>query len=137
MAKSEIQELSEFIRDHMATKVDSVLKFLNQPTSYRPEELDAAAAERLHGFFHDVPYRPVFSLILDHIDHFVKVAGIEHVGIGADLDSCMIPTPEGIDSVRDYPKLTEGLVQRGYSDDDVERIMGGNFLRVFASVRGA
>ena len=122
--------------DYMASQTSSVLKALNQPTAYRPDQMDQAAADRLHHFFQDVPFRPRFELILDHIDHLVKMAGIDHVGIGADLDSCAIPTPEGIDTVRDYPHLTEGLVQRGYSDADIEKIMGGNFLRVFTAVRG-
>jgi membrane dipeptidase len=67
----------------------------------------------------------------------VNVAGIDHVGIGADLDSCVIPLSEGFDSVRDYPKITDALCRKGFSDDAVEKIMGGNFLRVFESVRGA
>ena len=123
--------------DYMAGRADGILKALNQPTAYRPDQLDQAAADRLRHFFHDIPFRPRFELILDHIDHLVKVAGIDHVGIGADLDSCLIPTPEGIDTVRDYPNLTEGLTQRGYADSDLEKIMGGNFLRVFTEVRGS
>ena len=122
--------------DAMAARPTSLLKELNQPTSFRPEQMDQAAAERARHFFRDAPPRPRFDLILDHIDHLVNVVGADHVGIGADLDSCMIPVPEGIDSVRDYPKLTEGLVRRGYPDDVIEKIMGGNFLRVFTEVRG-
>lgn len=122
--------------DYMARKAASVLTALNVPTNYRPDELDRAAAHRLHSFFHDIPFRPKFDRILDHIDHLVNVAGVDHVGIGADLDSCIIPTPEEIDTVRDYPKLAEGLVQRGYSDDAIEKILGENFLRVFRAVRG-
>jgi membrane dipeptidase len=132
---------SEFMdqgyRDHMARKVDEIIEVLNRPSSYPPEDLDRIAAERMHTFFHDIPFRPPFERILDHIDHIVTVAGVDHVGIGADLDACLIPTPEGLDSVRDYPKITEGLVRRGYGDAEIEKIMGGNFLRVFEMVRGA
>ncbi|MFN0179960.1 MAG: dipeptidase [Gemmatimonadales bacterium] len=120
----------------MASKADRVFTTLNRPTAFPPEDLDRIAAERLKGFFVDSPPRPPFERILDHIDHAVKVAGVDHVGLGADLDSCLIPTPVGFDSVRDYPKITEGLVQRGYRDEDIGKIMGGNFLRVFEAVRG-
>jgi membrane dipeptidase len=77
--------------------------------------------------------RPPFSVILDHIDHIAKVAGVDHVGIGSDFDG--IPSsPEGMDSAADLPKITEGLMARGYSIEDCRKILGGNFLRVFRQV---
>jgi membrane dipeptidase len=77
--------------------------------------------------------RPPFRDLIDHIDHMVKVAGIDHVGIGSDFDG--IPSaPEGIDSAADLPKITAALKERGYSDADCRKIMGGNLLRVFAQV---
>jgi membrane dipeptidase len=77
--------------------------------------------------------RPPLSDLIDHIDHMVKVAGIDHVGIGSDFDG--IPSaPEGIDSAADLPKITAALRQRGYSQADCQKIMSGNLLRVFAQV---
>jgi membrane dipeptidase len=77
--------------------------------------------------------RPPLSDLTDHIDHLVKVAGIDHVGIGSDFDG--IPSaPEGIDSAADLPKITAALKQRGYTEEDCRKIMGGNLLRVFAEV---
>ncbi len=77
--------------------------------------------------------RPPLSVLIDHIDHVAKVAGIDHVGLGSDFDG--IPsTPEGIDSAADLPKITEALLQRGYSAADCDKILGGNFLRVFREV---
>jgi len=77
--------------------------------------------------------RPPLSDLIDHIDHMVKVAGIDHVGIGSDFDG--IPSaPEGIDSAADLPKITAALKQRGYSEADCRKIMSGNLLRVFAEV---
>lgn len=77
--------------------------------------------------------RPPLSDLIDHIDHMVKVAGIDHVGIGSDFDG--IPSsPEGIDSAADLPKITAALRARGYSETDCRKIMGGNLLRVFAEV---
>ncbi|MEZ4588197.1 MAG: dipeptidase [Gemmatimonadales bacterium] len=113
-----------------------VLHQLNQPTEYRTDELDRVAAERIRGFFMDQTHRPPFERIIEHILHLVNVAGADHVGLGADMDACRIPLPEGFDGARDYPKITEALCRHGLSDDQIEKILGGNFLRVFEAVRG-
>jgi membrane dipeptidase len=77
--------------------------------------------------------RPPLKSLIDHIDHIAKVAGIDHVGLGSDFDG-VTSLPQGIDSVADLPKITEALMQRGYSADDVRKILGGNFLRVMRQV---
>jgi membrane dipeptidase len=66
--------------------------------------------------------------IVDHIDHFVKLVGADHVGLGSDFDGADMP--EGMESAAGLPKITEALLRRGYSDDDVRKILGGNTLRV-------
>jgi membrane dipeptidase len=66
--------------------------------------------------------------VADHIDHIVKVAGIDHVGIGSDFDG-ITAWPVGLEDVSDYPRLTEELLKRGYSETDVHKILGGNALR--------
>lgn len=76
---------------------------------------------------------PTIEDVLDHIDHAVKVAGVDHVGLGADMYPRM-PSPVGIRGVHDYPKITAGLKKRGYSDEKIKKIMGGNFLRVWKTV---
>ena len=78
--------------------------------------------------------RPRLSILIDHIDHIAKIAGIDHVGLGSDFDG--IPSsPEGMDSAADLPKISEALMARGYSAEDMHKILGGNFLRVFARVQ--
>jgi len=77
--------------------------------------------------------RPTIEDVLDHIDHAVQVAGVDHVGLGADMYP-RTPSPVGIRGVHDYPNITRGLKARGYSDEDVVKIMGGNFLRVWQQV---
>ncbi|MGC2300216.1 MAG: dipeptidase [Acidobacteriaceae bacterium] len=78
--------------------------------------------------------RPPFSMLIDHIDHVAKVAGIDHVGLGSDFDG--IPgSPEGIDSAADLPKITAALMDRGYSAEDCRKILGENFLRFFREVQ--
>lgn len=75
--------------------------------------------------------RPPFKSLIDHFDHIAKVAGVDHVGIGSDFDGvdCL---PMGIDSVADLPKITQALLDRGYTPQDLKKILGGNLLRVFA-----
>jgi len=77
--------------------------------------------------------KPTVDDILDHIDHAVKTAGIDHVGLGADMYP-RTPSPEGMRGAHDYGNITRGLKRRGYSDDEVKKIMGGNFLRVWKRV---
>src|SRR5882672_9161017 len=67
--------------------------------------------------------------VADHIDHVVKVAGAAHVGLGADLDGITV-TPQGLESVADYPKVFAELIRRGYTDQQLEGIAGLNVLRV-------
>ncbi len=79
-------------------------------------------------------FRPPLSLLLDHIDYIVKMIGVDHVGLGSDFDGCE-STPLGLDGVEDYPLITQGLTKRGYSKDDIVKILGGNFIRVFKEVQ--
>src|SRR5204863_3576842 len=69
------------------------------------------------------------SRIVDHIDHIVKLVGIDHVGIGSDFDGIQA-VPADLSSVADLPNLTKELLRRGYSEKDVDQILGGNMLRV-------
>ena len=77
--------------------------------------------------------RPPFEDIIDHIDHVAKVAGIDHVGLGSDFDGTP-SMPEGMDSAADLPKITEALVNRGYTAPQIRKILGGNLMRVFRQV---
>jgi len=78
--------------------------------------------------------RPPLKSLIDHVDHIAKVAGIDHVGLGSDFDGVAGATPAGIDSAADLPKITQALLDRGYSADDIKKILGGNILRVFRQV---
>jgi membrane dipeptidase len=78
--------------------------------------------------------RPPFSSLIDHIDHIAKVAGVDHVGLGSDFDGVSGQTPEGMNSAADLPKITQALLDRGYSADDIRKILGGNTLRVLRAV---
>ena len=81
-----------------------------------------------------VDERPKISWekILDHIDHAVQVAGVNHVGLGSDFDGATMP--QGMDDASYLPRITEGLLHRGYSEDDVRKILGENTLRLMSEV---
>jgi membrane dipeptidase len=71
----------------------------------------------------------------DHIDHIVQIAGIDYVGIGTDFDGLMKETlPIGFNNVACYPNLVEELLSRGYSEKDIQKILSGNFMRVWDRV---
>jgi membrane dipeptidase len=82
-----------------------------------------------------VPRPPLASLI-DHFEHIIRVAGIDHIGVGTDFDG-ISALPEGIDSAADLPKITAELMARGYSAEDLGKILGGNLMRVFATIQKA
>ncbi len=72
--------------------------------------------------------------VLDHFDHVVALAGIDHVGIGSDFDGAGDSLPTGLKDVASYPNLIEGLLKRGYSETDIRKILGENLLRVWSEV---
>ena len=75
------------------------------------------------------------EMVVDHIDHIAKVAGIDHVGLGSDYDG-INQTPEGLEDVSCFPKITKALFERGYSDEAVQKILGANTLRAFRQAEG-
>lgn len=79
---------------------------------------------------------PTLAMLLDHVDHIVKVAGIDHIGLGSDWDGFGGPPPVGLDDVSQTPHITAGLLDRGYNAGDVQKILGGNWLRVIRQVMG-
>ncbi|MDP3468405.1 MAG: dipeptidase [Daejeonella sp.] len=91
----------------------------------------AKASEEINTKYHQEieDMRAPLSLLIDHIDHMVKLVGSDHVGLGADYDGAE-SYPKGLDDVSKYPLITEALLQRGYSNKDVRKILGGNFIRL-------
>jgi membrane dipeptidase len=77
--------------------------------------------------------RPPLKSLIDHIDHVAKIAGIDHVGLGSDFDG-VTSLPQGIDSAADLPKITQALYDRGYNREHIQKILGGNILRVMRKV---
>jgi membrane dipeptidase len=100
-----------------------------------PDEKEFQAALNQWKKEHPYPTGSVHTLV-DHIDHIVKVAGVDHVGLGSDYDG--IPTvPRQLEDVSCYPVITQELLNRGYSEQDIVKILGGNLMRVFRAVEAA
>ena len=74
------------------------------------------------------------SRLLDHFEHAIKVAGVDHVGLGSDFDGADDLFPEGMEDISKTPNLVRGLMERGFSDEDILKILGGNTLRVMRDV---
>lgn len=74
------------------------------------------------------------DIVLDHIDHVVNLVGIDHVGLGSDYDGVGDSLPTGLKDVSTYPNLIKGLLERGYSEADIEKILSGNLMRVWGQV---
>jgi membrane dipeptidase len=102
----------------------------------RDEPIPFAASNQIDRAFADRLTRPPLDSLIDHFDHIIRVAGIDHVGIGSDFDG-ISSLPQGIDSAADLPKITSALAARGYSTEDLRKILGGNLMRVFAEVQSA
>jgi len=109
-------------------------------TAAHQQQLDSLAAAKtpdyaINEFFsHTYPeetsaLRPPLSLLIDHIDYIVKLIGADHVGLGSDFDG-IESAPRELYDVTTYPLVTKALVERGYSKSDIEKILGGNFIRV-------
>jgi membrane dipeptidase len=100
-----------------------------------PKEADYRKAKDAWHEQHPVPHGDVYSLV-DHIDHIVKVAGIDCVGLGSDYDG-VESLPEQLDDVSRYPYITQALLNRGYRAEDIRKILGSNLLRVMRAVEAA
>jgi membrane dipeptidase len=76
------------------------------------------------------------NIVVEHIDHIAKVAGVDHVGIGSDFDG-ISTLPDGLEDVSKYPILTELLLRKGYSETDIQKILSGNMMRVMKAMESA
>jgi membrane dipeptidase len=93
-----------------------------------------AVEERLRSWDASNPApRATLAQVADHIDHIRKVAGIDHIGLGSDFDG-ITSVPDGLEDVSKFPALTRELLSRGYGDEDIQKILGRNVLRVMRSV---
>jgi len=118
----------------MQPEVEKAVMALKDKYKAEGKQTPPDEIEKLQRQYADRIPRPPLQLLIDHIDHIAKVAGVDHVGLGSDFDGVNGQLPEGIDSPADIPKITAALMERGYSAEDCRKILGGNLLRVFREV---
>ncbi len=126
--------LSQAYRDAQKAQqaeVDKAVSEAKDKAKAEGREFVYADEEKIQRAFADRIPRPPLSMLIDHIDHIAKVAGVDHVGLGSDFDGVSGQLPLGLDSPADLPKITQALLDRGYSAEDCRKILGGNLLRVF------
>ncbi|OAD91640.1 dipeptidase [Aequorivita soesokkakensis] len=110
-----------FIESHKA-EIDSLMQtgmepFLAQESIYKKYTEESEAL------------RAPFEWVIKHIEYVIKLVGVDYVGIGSDFDGIFLP-PKELDDVTDYIKITKALAEKGYSEKDIDKILGGNLLRV-------
>jgi len=120
-----INFFSSFVVPGAAAKITAKTKEIAETVKDKAE-----AEKQLNAWIAENPdlYGTV-NTVVDHIEHVIRVAGIDHVGIGSDFDG-ITRWPKGLDSVADFPKVTEELLRRGHSEEAVRKILGENALRV-------
>lgn len=112
-----LQALGAFLEEHgVSSDSDEAHAFINEYMTTHP-----------------FPYASLDDIII-HIEHVISIAGVDHVGIGSDFEGAGDTFPKGFKDVSYYPALIDGLLARGYSEADIEKIMGGNLLRVWSEV---
>jgi membrane dipeptidase len=129
--------LSQFVSDAVRRHTEPAMEIQNQFERDHPDAPPEAAREARRAYLAANP-PPTASIgeLADHIDHLVSVMGPEHVGIGSDFDGGEL-MPVGLEDVAGFPRLIAELLRRGYADDDVRAIAGGNILRVMRGAEAA
>ncbi len=113
---------------HLASARDSLGRTHGSDTA-RVNSEARALGQRLRS---ELPTAP-FGILIDHIEHIARVAGVDHVGLGSDFDG--IPAaPDGMEDILAMPRIVQGLLDRGWSEEDIRKVLGGNMLRVMEAV---
>jgi len=125
---------SGFVEPEAAQVMQHMFKTLKGLRSANPDERDFEEAVSLWRRDHPMPSGTI-HMVVDHIDHVVKVAGIDHVGLGSDYDG-VTTLPDQLEDVSTYPYITQELLNRGYAKADIHKILGSNALRALRDAEG-
>ncbi len=125
---------SGFIVPESARKIQEIFQVQERLREEHPD--DAAFREAFTAWMFENIEPGDVELVADHIEHIIRVAGIDHVGLGSDFDGIAV-APRGLEDVSDYPALTAVLLERGYTEAELRKILGGNLLRVFRETEEA
>ncbi len=120
----ELRDAQEAVRDEQQKKIDEAQKACTEgDTACRRE-----AARKVRAEYSSRMPKVSWEKIIEHIDHAVKLVGPDHVGLGSDFDGATMP--DGMNDVTYLPRITDALLKKGYKEKDIEKILGGNLLRV-------
>ena len=125
--------ISQTTRDYSDARSAARKQYLAQNPDLREEDIYRSFAESYAEEHGPMPFATL-SDVLDHFDHVVSLVGVDHVGIGSDYDGVGDSLPIGLKDVASYPNLVQGLLERGYSEADIVKILGENLLRVWQAV---
>jgi membrane dipeptidase len=118
-----------FIVPEAARAMKDMFQQFRELRAKYPDDKDLQAALEQFRKEHPIPTGSVHTVV-DHIEHIIKVAGIDHVGLGSDFDG-INAVPKQLEDVSCYPNITQELLNRGYSKEDIVKVLGGNLLRAF------
>jgi membrane dipeptidase len=117
------------ICDHPRNVPDEILKLLPKNGGVVMINFYSGFIARTDELKKDKQARGTLATVVDHIEHVIKTAGIDHVGIGSDFDG-VNSLPVGLEDVTTYSAITQELVNRGYQREEIHKVLGGNILRV-------
>ena len=120
-------------QEYGPAKREALANYLEMNGIEESEDASAAFDEIYAAENGSYPYATLGET-LDHFDHIVQLVGVDHVGIGSDYDGVGDSLPIGLKDVSSYPNLVKGFLDRGYSDADIQKILGGNLLRIWRAV---
>lgn len=124
----ELRDAQEAVREEQRVKTDEASKSCAEGDA----ACRRAAARRVREEYASRMPKVSWEKIIEHIDHAVKLVGPDHVGLGSDFDGATMPI--GMDDVTYLPRITDALLKKGYKEKDIEKILGGNLLRVMEEV---
>lgn len=125
--------VSQLSRDYGDARSEARKHYLTEHPTLKEADIYESFADTYADANGPLPFASLDD-VLDHIDHVVKLVGVGHVGIGSDFDGVGDSLPTGLKDVSDYPNLVRGLLERGYRDEDIRKILGENLLRVWQAV---
>jgi len=128
--------LTEAAQNYGTARREAFTAYVEENGGEVSEELETAFEAKYESEHGSYPYATLDET-LRHFDHIVKLTSIDHVGIGSDYDGVGDSLPIGLKDVSSYPNLIEGMLDRGYSEEDIRKILGGNVLRVWREVEAA
>ena len=125
--------ISQTTRNYSDARAAARKQYLVQNPDLREDDIYSSFAESYAEEHGPLPFATVGD-VLDHFDHVVSLVGVGHVGIGSDYDGVGDSLPIGLKDVASYPNLVQGLLERGFSEADIVKILGENLLRVWQAV---